>query len=81
MSFPPGDGFVFALDGGMVDYLVDLGAELRAGDAIAQIWPTGHTGRAPATCVSPRDGVLAGRHHPGLIEAGDCLAVLAVYDQ
>lgn len=81
LEFPEEDGFVFATDTGLVDFCVDLGATVAKGDLIARVWQTAHTGRAPAEYRSPRSGILAGRHFPGLIGMGDCLAVLAVQPQ
>ncbi|MEO5620773.1 MAG: succinylglutamate desuccinylase/aspartoacylase family protein, partial [Cypionkella sp.] len=63
---------------GLIEYCFTLGEEVRAGDTIAYIWPTGHTGRAPLPVLANRDGLFTARHHPGLVTAGDCLAVLAV---
>ena len=55
-----------------------LGDQAKAGDTLAQIWDPHKTGAAPFTLRAQRDGILAARHHPGLIKHGDCLAVLAV---
>jgi len=45
---------------------------------LARIWPTDRTGIAPIDYRAPRSGILAGRHFPGLVKAGDCMAVVAV---
>jgi len=70
--------FHFAPEGGLVEFLVPLGQPVRSGDLLAQIWDTRHTGRAPLPVTAQMDGLLTARHHPGLIQHGDCLAVLAV---
>ena len=70
--------FHFATDGGLIEFLADLGDTVRHGDVLAQVWNTRHAGRAPAPITAQMDGILTARHHPGLIQAGDCLAVLAV---
>jgi N2-acetyl-L-2,4-diaminobutanoate deacetylase len=70
--------FHFAPEPGLIEYCFTLGEEIRAGDTIAYIWPTGHTGHAPLPVLANRDGLFTARHHPGLVTAGDCLAVLAV---
>ena len=44
---------------------------------IAKIWPIDRTGAAPETCKAKRDGMLIGRHFPGLIHTGDFVAALA----
>ncbi|GLK71445.1 N(2)-acetyl-L-2,4-diaminobutanoate deacetylase DoeB [Ancylobacter dichloromethanicus] len=78
LDMPSADCFAFAGDDGLVAFAVDLGAKVRAGDLIARIYPIGRTGEAPAEYRASMDGVLAARHVPGLIKAGDCLSVLAV---
>ena len=35
------------------------------------------TGVAPTAYHARRDGLLVARHFPGLVKAGDCMAVLA----
>lgn len=69
--------FHFAPCDGMLEMLVDLGADVRAGDLIAQIWSLRSTGQSPTTVKSTQTGILAARHFPGLIKPGDCLAVVA----
>jgi N2-acetyl-L-2,4-diaminobutanoate deacetylase len=54
---------------------------VRTGDVIARIHPVGRTGQAPAEYRAALDGVLAARHFPGLIKAGDCLAVVATVEE
>jgi len=69
--------FHFTNHGGLVDFAVALGQTVIKGDLIARIWDTGHTGLPPRETVAQMDGILTARHHPGLIQSGDCLAVLA----
>lgn len=78
LSQPDDACFHFTDDGGLVDFAVALGDTVKKGDLIARIWDTRHTGRSPIIRLAQRDGILTARHHPGLIQAGDCLAVLAV---
>ncbi len=77
LDMPDSDCFVFAEQDGLIEPLADLGDWLERGDPLARIWPTGRTGTAPIPYAAPRSGLLAGRHFPGLIKPGDCLAVLA----
>ena len=72
------DGFVFAEDGGLVEPMIDLGGTVAAGAPLARIWPMDRSGAAPITLTAPRDGLLVARHFPGLVQRGDCLAVIAV---
>lgn len=69
--------FHFSPSDGMLEMMVDLGEDVRAGDPIARIWPADRSGRAPEVVMSTETGLLAARHFPGLIRTGDCLAVVA----
>ncbi len=71
------DGYVTSESRGLLEMVVDLGAEVRAGDLIARIYDTDHSGAAPVPYTAAMDGLLAGRHFPGLIRPGDTLAVIA----
>ena len=78
LDMPDGDCFTFAEAEGMCEPLVDLGDAVHKGQPLARIWPAGRSGVAPAIAIANRDGILAGRHFPGLVQMGDCLAVVAV---
>lgn len=69
--------FHFTNHNGMVDFAVTLGQTVSKGDLIARIWDIHHTGVAPRNFYALMDGILTARHHPGLVQSGDCLAVLA----
>lgn len=69
--------FHFTNYNGMVDFAVTLGQSVAKGDLIARIWETEHTGLPPRSFHALMDGIITARHHPGLVQAGDCLAVLA----
>lgn len=77
LAMPSSDCFAFAQDDGLVAYVRDLGDPVAAGDVIAAIYPVGKTGIFPVEYRAAMSGVLAARHVPGLIKAGDCLSVLA----
>ena len=47
------------------------------GDVVARVWPVDRTGVAPVEYRAGRGGLLAGRHFPGLVKAGDFMAVVA----
>lgn len=70
--------FNFSPDAGMLEPVAALGQSVNKGDCLARIWSTTHTGRSPVKIHARRDGVLIGRHFPGLVQVGDCLVVLAV---
>ncbi|WP_424993268.1 N(2)-acetyl-L-2,4-diaminobutanoate deacetylase DoeB [Oceaniradius stylonematis] len=62
---------------GILEPCRDLGVMVQEGELIARIWPADRTGVAPAEIAALSSGLLAGRHFPGLIAMGDCLAVIA----
>jgi N2-acetyl-L-2,4-diaminobutanoate deacetylase len=77
MHSPDPSWFVIADDRGIFEILVDLGGEVAAGQPVGQIHDVERVREAPAVCHAAQAGVLIGRHAPGLIKPGDCLAVLA----
>ena len=77
LDMPSSDCFTFAEDEGLIAFAVDLGDAVSTGDVIAHVYPVGKTGIAPIAYRAAMDGVLAARHVPGLIKAGDCLSVIA----
>lgn len=77
LDMPDGDCFVFSEHEGMIEPMVDLGDEVKSGAAVARVWPVDRTGVVPVVYRAKTDGILAGRHFPGLVKAGDCMAVVA----
>ena len=69
--------FHFAPGRGLVEYCVPLGELVEKGDLLARIWATEQTGQPPLDIIAKTDGLLTTRHAKGLIQPGDCLAVLA----
>lgn len=80
LNMPSGDCFGFAEEDGLVEPVKDLGDPVARGEVVARIHPVTHTGRTPFEHRAAMDGVLAGRHHPGLVKVGDCLAVVATLE-
>ncbi|MGH6819288.1 MAG: hypothetical protein ACREDU_00310 [Methylocella sp.] len=62
----------------MIETMIDLGASVEASQTIARIHSVERTGDQPHEIRSRMKGLLAARHFPGLVKAGDCAAVLAV---
>jgi N-alpha-acetyl-L-2,4-diaminobutyrate deacetylase len=62
---------------GLLELLLDLGAEVGAGQPIAQIHDLEQPARPPVVYEAERSGLLIGRRWPGLTAPGDCLAVIA----
>jgi N-alpha-acetyl-L-2,4-diaminobutyrate deacetylase len=78
LDMPSGDCFSFAEDDGMIETMVDLGERVEKGGVLARIYPVGRTGQAPQEIRAKMAGLLAARHFPGLVKAGDCVSVIAV---
>lgn len=76
LDMPSGDCFAFAEDDGMIETVVDLGEKVEEGQAVARIHPTGRTGQIPREINARMSGLLAARHFPGLVKAGDCVSVI-----
>lgn len=79
LDMPGSNCFHFADRDGLLHPLADLGDQVKAGQPIARIWPSDRTGVEPVDLLANRDGVIAARHFPGLIQGGDCVAVIAVF--
>lgn len=77
LDMPSDDCFLFCEHDGMVEFRVDLGEDLNEGDVVAKVWDVARTGTPPVAYRTTRAGRLVGRHFPGLVKTGDCLAVLA----
>jgi N2-acetyl-L-2,4-diaminobutanoate deacetylase len=78
LDMPDGACYVACEQGGLVEFCVELGAAVRRGDRIARVWDVERSGRAPVDYEAARDGVLAGRHFPGLVQSGDTIGVVAI---
>ncbi|WP_296746287.1 succinylglutamate desuccinylase/aspartoacylase family protein, partial [Mesorhizobium sp.] len=78
LDMPSGDCFAFAEEDGMIETMVDLGEPVEDGQVIARIHPVGRTGQAPREIKAKISGLLAARHFPGLVKAGDCAAVIGI---
>lgn len=81
LDMPGDDCFHFASRDGLLHPMADLGDMVTAGQPLAQIWPPDRSGIAPEQVLAHRDGILAARHFPGLVQSGDCLAVIATLDR
>ena len=78
LDMPDGDCFHFAECDGLIEAMADMGDRVKKGQPVARIWSPDRTGVAPVTIAARRDGLLTSRHFPGLVKAGDCVAVIAV---
>ncbi|MFH5776792.1 N(2)-acetyl-L-2,4-diaminobutanoate deacetylase DoeB [Paracoccus broussonetiae] len=78
LDMPDADCFAFAEDGGLIEFLVDLGDPVRRDQPVARIFPVARTGLPAVIIRARRDGVMMARHFPGLVKPGDCVAVIGV---
>ena len=78
LDMPDGDCFVISQHDGLLEPVVDLGGEIKRNEVVARVWPLDRTGVEPIAYRAQRDGMLAGRHFPGLVKSGDCMAVIAI---
>ncbi len=77
LEMPSERCFLTAENSGLLEFLVDLGSPVVSGQLLARIHNTERTGIQPVMYHSVYDGLLIGRHHPGLIRSGDVMAVMA----
>ena len=80
LDMPDDDCFVISENDGLIEPTVDLGDEVQEGQVVARIWPPDRTGVNPIEYRARRDGLMSGRHFPGLVKPGDCIGMLAVLD-
>ncbi|MNP50855.1 Succinylglutamate desuccinylase / Aspartoacylase family protein [compost metagenome] len=78
LDMPDGDCFITSEHAGLIELCFNLGDSIRAGDVVARIYDATRTGVPPVEYLAKRDGVLACRHFPGLVQCGDTIAVLGV---
>lgn len=76
LDMPGEDCFTFAEDGGLIEFLADLGDAVSQGQPVARIFPVTRTGLPPVAVCARRSGLMMARHFPGLVKPGDCVAVV-----
>jgi N2-acetyl-L-2,4-diaminobutanoate deacetylase len=81
LAMPSAECFGFAAERGLVEPLKDLGERVAKGEVVARIHPITRTGESPFEHRAAMDGVIAARHFSGLVSVGDCLAVIATFDE
>ena len=69
--------YVYATEAGLLEPLVDLGAEVKAGQLAGQVHFVDNPARAPVPCYFRRAGMVVCQRHFGRVERGDCVAHLA----
>lgn len=71
------DHYVYATEAGLLEPLVDLGAEVQQGDLAGQIHFVDNPARPPVPCHFRRAGMVVCQRHFGRVQRGDCVAHLA----
>ncbi len=69
--------FVTASCDGMLSLRYHPGSEVYPGSVIAEIADSNKTGATPVRIKATRNGILMACHSTGLIQQGDCLAIVA----
>jgi len=77
LDMPDGSCFVASEHDGLLEMCRDLGDQVRKGEVIARVHDIKRTGALPVEYRAGRDGLLAARHFPGLVQCGDTVAVVA----
>jgi len=78
LDMPGGHCYSTSESAGLLEMAVDLGAKVKKGDVIARVHDHERTGGTTREYRAGLDGILAGRHFPGLVQTGDTIAVVAV---
>ena len=71
------DHYVYATEVGLLEPLVDLGAEVQKGQLAGQIHFVDNPARVPEPCYFRAAGMVVCQRHFGRVERGDCVAHLA----
>ena len=78
MTTPEAGCVTMCADAGILEMAVDLGTEVKAGDLIGRVHLFEDPESEPVPYHAEISGMLWCRHMPGLIQRGDCMAVIAV---
>lgn len=77
LDMPNSDCYIASEDEGLLELCTDLGQHVSAGQIIARVHSICRNGTTPVEYRAKLDGLLAGRHFPGLVQPGDTIAVIA----
>ena len=78
IAFPESDAYIISESDGLIEWCVELGAQIRAGDLLARVHDPVNISKRPVEYRASLDGLLAMRHYPGLVKMGDAIAMQAV---
>jgi len=77
LDMPDASCFTTSEHEGLLEICRDLGETVARGDLLARVYDTVRLGSAGVEYRAKRDGIVAARHFPGLVKAGDTIAVVA----
>ena len=77
LDIPEDDAYLISHDEGLLEWLVELGDTVAAGQPVARIYDTVKLGNPPIDVTATIDGLIAMRHFPGLVKMGDAIAMQA----
>lgn len=77
LDMPDGSCFTTSEHEGLLEMCRDLGETVARGDLLARVYDTVRLGTPGVEYRAKRDGIVAARHFPGLVKAGDTIAVVA----
>ncbi|MBU6489456.1 MAG: N(2)-acetyl-L-2,4-diaminobutanoate deacetylase DoeB [Burkholderiales bacterium] len=77
LDMPDASCFTTSEHEGLLEICRDLGETVAQGDLLARVYDTVRLGSAGVEYRAKRDGIVAARHFPGLVKAGDTIAVVA----
>jgi len=80
LRMPSDACYIAAERAGLVEFCADLGEEVAVGDVVARVHDASRTDAGARDYTAAIGGIVAGRHFPGLVQAGDTLCVIAVPD-
>jgi len=69
--------YMVAPTAGLLEMCKNPGDDVYMGSPLARIIQPGVTGSKPITLKADRNGILMAHHHAGMIEQGDCVAIVA----
>jgi N-alpha-acetyl-L-2,4-diaminobutyrate deacetylase len=77
LDMPDGSCYTTSEHDGLLEACKDLGEPVIEGAVLARVHDPARTGAKPVEYRARRAGLVAARHFPGLVQAGDTIAVVA----
>ncbi|MGR2739475.1 N(2)-acetyl-L-2,4-diaminobutanoate deacetylase DoeB [Billgrantia sp. Q4P2] len=77
LDMPDASCYVQSEHTGLLELTLALGAKVEKGQVLARVYDITRSGTAPVEYRAGRDGILAARRFPALVNMGDTIAVIA----